>query len=80
MLHAKVVLADDRAIVGSANFDMRSMFLDYEVAMAFSGSREADRVAQWFEATFVDTTVGARRSGWVRARVEATARLVAPLV
>ncbi|HEX3760611.1 MAG TPA: phospholipase D-like domain-containing protein [Kofleriaceae bacterium] len=80
MLHAKVVFADDRAIVGSANFDMRSMFLDYEVAIAFSGSREVDRVAQWFEATFVDTTVGARRSAWFRAHVEATARLVAPLV
>jgi cardiolipin synthase len=80
MLHAKVVLADDRAIVGSANFDMRSMFLDYEVAMSFTGVVEVDRVAQWFEATFVDTTVGARKSAWFRSRIEATARLVAPLV
>jgi len=80
MLHAKVVLADDRAIVGSANFDMRSMFLDYEVAMSFTGVVEVDRVQQWFEATFVDTTAGARKSAWFRSRIEATARLVAPLV
>ncbi len=38
MLHAKAVLADDDfAAVGSANFDQRSLFLNYEVALFLSG-------------------------------------------
>jgi cardiolipin synthase len=81
MLHAKVVLADSTfAIVGSANFDMRSMFLDYEVAMSFTGEAEVARVAAWFDATFAQTTVGAPRARWLRAHFEDTCRLVAPLV
>ena len=34
MLHAKVVVFDDQlAVIGSANMDMRSLFLNYEVAL-----------------------------------------------
>ena len=34
MLHAKAVLFDDRlAVIGSANMDMRSLFLNFEVAL-----------------------------------------------
>jgi cardiolipin synthase len=81
MLHAKVLLVDDAlAAIGSANFDMRSLFLDYEVALLFSGAREADRLASWFEATLASATEGAPRSGWTRAQLESLTRLLAPLV
>lgn len=80
MLHAKAVLADDKALVGSANFDMRSMFLNYEVALAFTRPDDVARVARWFEATFAVTTVGAPPARWLRAHVEDTFRLLAPLV
>ena len=43
MLHAKVVLEDNTvATVGSANFDMRSLFLDYEIALFFTGPTETN--------------------------------------
>lgn len=80
MIHAKVILADSSAIVGSANFDMRSMFLDYEVSVMFTGAPELQRIARWFEATFAETAEGARKSRWLRTQIEGTARLMAPLV
>ena len=37
MLHAKAVVFDDQlAVIGSANMDMRSLFLNYEVALFVS--------------------------------------------
>ncbi len=36
MLHAKLALVDDHlALAGSANFDGRSLFLNYELMVAF---------------------------------------------
>jgi cardiolipin synthase len=81
MLHAKAVLVDDAlAIVGSANFDMRSLFLDYEIALFFTGAAEVARLADWFEATLESSRSGAPHSGPLRARVEQVCRLVAPLI
>ena len=81
MLHAKAVLVDETlAGVGSANFDMRSLFLDYEVALFFSGTREVTRLAEWFDVTLSHAQPGAPAPGWVRARVEVVARLLAPLL
>jgi cardiolipin synthase A/B len=68
------------AVVGSANFDMRSLFLDYEIALFFSGPAEVAWLSGWFEATGKQCDPGAPKAGWVRTRVEAVARLLAPLV
>jgi cardiolipin synthase len=81
MLHAKAVLVDDKiAVVGSANFDMRSLFLNYEVALFFTGKAEIDRLEQWFQAMAPHTEKGMPSVGRVRRRVEEVARLVAPLL
>jgi cardiolipin synthase len=81
MLHAKAILVDDSlAVVGSANFDMRSLFLDYEVALFFTGEAEVARLAAWFDVTLAHSEPGAPTAGWGRARVESVARLLAPLL
>jgi cardiolipin synthase len=81
MVHAKVVLVDDAiATVGSANFDMRSLFLDYEVALFLTDPGEISHIAQWFEATFKDCPEGPPTTGPIRAAVESVARLLAPLI
>ncbi len=81
MLHAKAILVDrSLAIVGSANFDMRSLFLDYEVALFFSGADEVTRLEEWFGATLARCDEGAPQAGWARTRVESVARLLAPLL
>jgi cardiolipin synthase len=81
MLHAKTLLVDDTlAVVGSANFDMRSLFLDYEIALFFSTKDEVTWLEAWFEATRARSDVGAPKAGFARARVESVVRLLAPLL
>jgi cardiolipin synthase len=81
MLHAKAVLVDDAlAIVGSANFDMRSLFLDYEVVLFFTGAPEVARLSAWFEATLDATRSGPSPSGRLRTQLERMCRLIAPLI
>lgn len=51
MIHAKAVVIDeDVAFAGSANLDERSLFLNYEVMLAFYRASEIRPFAQWIDA------------------------------
>lgn len=48
MVHAKVYIIDEQiALTGSANLDMRSLFINYEVLTAFCGSAAIAWLQQW---------------------------------
>lgn len=50
MLHAKLVVVDETlALAGSANLDSRSLFLNYELMIAFHDPRHVRRFAAWGE-------------------------------
>lgn len=50
MLHAKVAVIDDvLALAGSANLDSRSLFLNYELMVAFHDQRDVARLGTWFD-------------------------------
>ncbi|MEP7296319.1 MAG: phospholipase D-like domain-containing protein [Burkholderiales bacterium] len=50
MLHAKLVVVDNvLALAGSANLDSRSLFLNYELMMAFHDAEVVEQFAHWFE-------------------------------
>lgn len=50
MIHAKAVVIDDEiALAGTANLDQRSLFLNYELMVAFYESTDVKLFAQWIE-------------------------------
>jgi cardiolipin synthase len=50
MQHAKAVVIDDQlALAGSANLDLRSLFLNYELMVAFYEPSDVRRFAAWIE-------------------------------
>ena len=51
MLHAKLAVIDDAlALAGSVNLDSRSLFLNYELMLAFHHAADVQRFAAWFDA------------------------------
>jgi cardiolipin synthase len=83
-LHQKVVLVDDRvAVVGTANFDNRSMRLNFEISAVVADAGFAGQVEAMFERDFarsraMDAGEYRARPFWFRlaARI---ARLMAPI-
>ncbi|MCE9571555.1 MAG: PLDc N-terminal domain-containing protein [Deltaproteobacteria bacterium] len=80
MLHAKCLLIDDAiAAVGSANFNARSLFLDFEVSLVLRGAEHNQRMAAWFAATLADCEPGPPIARGLRRPIEAVVRLLAPI-
>lgn len=81
MMHAKVALIDNEiGVLGSANLDMRSLFLDYEIAVFAYTQEELDELARWFESLLADCAPEMERPGRTRALAEDLGRLLAPLM
>lgn len=57
MNHAKLVIVDDAiAFAGSANFDTRSLLINYEAMMLFTAPEDVARFGEWMAATSADST------------------------
>jgi len=57
MHHAKLVIVDGQlALAGSANFDSRSLFLNYELMFAFHHPSEVQQFTAWFESERASAT------------------------
>jgi len=83
MLHAKALLVDeDVAIVGSANFDPRSFRLNFELAVLFLDAGVAGQLAGLAETVQARSREvrGARALRLPARLAEAVARLCSPLL
>lgn len=81
MVHAKVILVDEsQAVVGSANMDMRSLFLNYEIVMLAYSKPDVNAVYRWVQGLIDQGSEGMQPVGIARDTVEGVARLVAPLL
>lgn len=48
-LHTKLIVLDDAAYLGSANFDMRSLYLNLEIVLRIEDANLARRLSRYFE-------------------------------
>ncbi len=79
MLHAKAVLMDqDLAILGSANIDLRSLLLNYEVGALIYSAAHIEAIQDWITGLADGSHVGVGEAGRLRELAEGVARLLAP--
>jgi cardiolipin synthase len=80
MLHAKVLLADNVALLGSANMDVRSLLLNYETAMCLYSHNDIKQVETYIEQLSIKTQCGIAPATLPRALGESIIRLISPLL
>ncbi len=81
MLHAKAILIDDAlAIVGSANMDMRSILLNYEIALCIYDSDVIRQLEAWMLGLKTDCSARKLQSKRSFGLIEGVGRLFAPLL
>lgn len=80
MLHAKAGVIDETAWVGSANFDVRSMLLNFEYAMFAYDRESVGMLERWVEAICERSLEGAPEANLPRRVLESVFRLGAPVL
>jgi cardiolipin synthase len=81
MLHAKAFLVDDKyALLGSANFDMRSLLYNYEVGLLIHPGEPLSALEVWFEGQFKLAGISDFRVGTLRDLAEGLGRVLGPLI
>ena len=80
MIHAKAGIVDGLAWVGSANFDVRSMVLNFELALVLEGAAEVAAVEAWMREGMGGAARDLAAPGPGRRLVEDALRLLAPLL
>ncbi|WP_245706329.1 phospholipase D-like domain-containing protein [Desulfuromusa kysingii] len=81
MLHGKALLADTfLAVIGSANFDMRSLFLNYETGLLLYSQTEVKQIEAWIEDLTCHCRHGIGQAGLFRDLLEGIIRMMAPML
>lgn len=78
MIHAKAVIIDDAmALCGSVNLDGRSLFLNFELMVAFYGRKEIEWLADWvLQRASVSPRYRAHEPSWLRELGEGLVRVI----
>jgi cardiolipin synthase len=81
MIHAKVFMIDQKmALLGSANFDMRSLLLNYELGLLIYDELKLTEIKTWSEARFLNSSVGYKKENFFRGILEGIGRVIGPFI
>ena len=80
MVHAKAVLSDDLAFVGSANFDARSLLLNFEVMALLYSATDVAAVQGWITTLLAQAPEGNPPASFARRSLEGLFRLGSPIL
>jgi cardiolipin synthase len=79
MLHAKAILFDGKSVVlGSVNFDNRSLFLNYEVAAFVYSPKVIEEIETWADKLIANSSFGTKNVSDLRRVFENLMRIMAP--
>jgi cardiolipin synthase len=79
MLHAKAILFDNKSVVlGSVNFDNRSLFLNYEVATFVYSIKIINEIEEWAEKLISNSSFGTKGVSDFKRVFENLMRIMAP--
>ena len=67
-LHAKVLIAGSRVLLGSANFTVKGITGRTEMAVLFDGGEQVKEVRDWFDCLWAHCAGGGGRSSCVRGQ------------
>lgn len=81
MLHAKAILVDHSiAIIGSANIDYRSLFLNYELVSLCYSEDVMKEMEEWMEKLMIHSHYRKPYQGYIRLLLENIMKIFAPLL
>ena len=81
MLHAKALIIDDRvALTGSANMDMRSLLLNYEVGLCIYSPEMILQLEAWMHELMTASRQREPHQNRTLTLIEGVSRLFAPLL
>jgi cardiolipin synthase A/B len=81
MMHGKVLIVDDAlGVVGSMNMDLRSFFLNFEIALFVYDETVVKGLESWVEGLMSQSIIGIKKANVVVEFIEGVARLLAPLL
>ena len=80
MMHAKAMLIDDVGVIGSANFDVRSMLLNFETMLFLYDAPSVATLNTWFKARHADCHGNSPTPHLPRRLAEGVFRIGAPIL
>ncbi|KAF0677120.1 phospholipase D-like domain-containing protein [Profundibacterium mesophilum] len=80
MIHGKAGIIDDFGWLGSANFDVRSMLLNFETTLFIYDHASLEAMTEWMLRLQDEAREGLRPAGFTRRLAEGIFRLGAPIL
>jgi cardiolipin synthase len=80
MVHAKALIIDDCGFVGSANLDIRSLFVNFESMLLLHDSGDTDELHSWMTRLEGESIHWRPEHGTLKRLAEIVFRLAAPLM